>query len=114
MRKALASAGFTAVGAAFRRPAMLLPVPLLTLAVLWAGHHLWVVLGVVAAQMGWLFLGAREASRASAIVAHVGYPRITDIETVERLLPTGADEEGGGTRGAALVIRLDEGAAVTR
>lgn len=113
MRKALASAGFTAVGAAFRRPAMLLPVPLLTLAVLWAGHHLWVVLGVVAAQMGWLFLGAREASRASAIVAHVGYPRITDIETVERLLPTGADEEGGGTRGAALVIRLDEGDSVT-
>ncbi len=112
MRKALASASFTAVGAALGQPAMLLAIPVLTLTALWLRDHLWVVLGLVAAQVGWLFLGLREASHAKAVVDSSGYPRMTDIETVERLLPTGAEEANAGARGAALVIRLDDGDSV--
>lgn len=111
MRNALASASMTSVGRAMRRPIALLPVPLLTLAVLWAGQQLWVVLVVVAAQMSWLFLGLRQAPPTAGLVGQ-GYPRVTDIKTVEQLLPAGEAEDGSGLRGAALVIRLDDADSV--
>jgi len=112
MRKALALASMTVVGQKLRRPALLLPVPLLTLAILWAGHHVWVVLGVVAAQMGWLALGLRQPSPATINAARQGYPRVVDIETVEQMLPTDEAEDGSGLRGAALVLRLDDADSV--
>jgi len=113
MRKALALASMTSAGQSLRRPALLLPVPLLTLAAFWAGHHLWVVLGVIAAQVAWLVLSLRQAAPAAAAAIRHGYPRMTDVETVEHLLPNGEDEDGAGPRGAALVIRVDDAGSVS-
>lgn len=109
MRNALASASMTTLGHRMRRLAGWLPVPFLTLAVLWAGQHLWVVLSVVAAQAGWLALGLRHARPVAVPAGRPGYPRITDIGTVETLLATGKNDDGTGLHGAALVIRLDDG-----
>jgi len=113
MRKALASASMISFGQRLHRLAVLLPVPLLTLVVLWAGHHLWVALGVVMAQLGLLTYGFRQVRRPDARVGGTGYPRITDIETVEHLLQSGAANDGTAQQGAALVIRLDEADTVS-
>lgn len=106
MRNLRAPVSMASVKWTFRQPLALAPVPLLTLVVFWAGQHLWVVAGVVLVQAGWLVLGLRVPQPEAPVKP--GYPRLTDIETVQRLLPSGDAVEGDGLRGAALALLLDE------
>lgn len=114
MRIALASASMSSVGQILRRPALLLPVPILTVAVLWAGSQPWVVVGLIAAQLGWLVFGLRPpAPVPQAKGSGAGYPRIADIATLESLLALDDMDEGAGPHGAALVVRLDDADDIT-